>query len=188
MVLSTINRTLKSYALAIVGAEYVLRWLPAGTHQWDRFVTPDELARYRRARPASMRLSCEGLVYDPLRDSWSLGPDTDVNYIGAAAKPALVVPPTPGPARAAPRRRRDQSASAQPHGCDRERNAAGHVAEQNALGPAEVGADGHERDGADVARAQLNQVEYRARPSVLKHALATSSAPRNTNSGETQRQ
>ena len=45
-VFSTINRTMKAWALAIVGAEYVLRWLPRGTHQWDRFVTPDELARH----------------------------------------------------------------------------------------------------------------------------------------------
>ena len=49
MLLSTINRTLKAYLLAIVGGEYVLRWLPVGTHQWDRFVTPDELARHLRA-------------------------------------------------------------------------------------------------------------------------------------------
>ena len=49
MLLSTINRTLKAYLLAIVGAEYVLRWLPVGTHQWERFVTPDELARHLRA-------------------------------------------------------------------------------------------------------------------------------------------
>lgn len=87
MILSTINRTLKSYALAIVGAEYVLRWLPVGTHQWDRFITPAELDRYVRAAGLDA-LSCEGLVYHPLSDRWSLGPDTDVNYIGAAAKPA----------------------------------------------------------------------------------------------------
>ena len=49
MLLSTLNRTLKAYLLAIVGAEYILRWLPVGTHQWERFVTPDELARHLRA-------------------------------------------------------------------------------------------------------------------------------------------
>ena len=49
MLLSTLNRTIKAYLLAIIGAEYVLRWLPVGTHQWDRFMTPDELARHLRA-------------------------------------------------------------------------------------------------------------------------------------------
>ena len=49
MLLSTINRTFKAYLLAIVGAEYVLRWLPVGTHQWERFVTPEELARHLQA-------------------------------------------------------------------------------------------------------------------------------------------
>ena len=87
MVLSTINRTLKAYALAIVGAEYVLRWLPVGTHQWERFVTPDELARHAEAAglvPAAR----EGLVYNPLKDVWSLSQDLDVNYMASAAKPA----------------------------------------------------------------------------------------------------
>jgi 2-polyprenyl-6-hydroxyphenyl methylase/3-demethylubiquinone-9 3-methyltransferase len=87
MLLSTINRTAKAYLLAIVGAEYVLRWLPVGTHQWDRFVTPDELARYLRdAGLAAPRL--EGLVYNPLSDAWLLAADTDVNYLASAAKPA----------------------------------------------------------------------------------------------------
>ena len=85
MVLSTINRTLKAYALAIIGAEYVLRWLPAGTHQWDRFVTPSELDGHVRA--AGMRPGvASGLVYNPLADRWSLGADTDVNYLTTAVK------------------------------------------------------------------------------------------------------
>ena len=87
LVLSTINRTLKAYALAIVGAEYVLGWLPRGTHQWERFVTPDELARHISAAGlGAPRYS--GFVYSPLRDTWSLSPDTDVNYLVSAAKPA----------------------------------------------------------------------------------------------------
>ena len=86
MLLSTINRTLKAYLLAIVGAEYVLRWLPVGTHQWDRFVTPQELAGYLQAAGLK-RPVCKGLVYNPLADSWSLGTDTDVNYLASAAKP-----------------------------------------------------------------------------------------------------
>jgi 2-polyprenyl-6-hydroxyphenyl methylase/3-demethylubiquinone-9 3-methyltransferase len=86
MVLSTINRTLKAYALAIVGAEYILRWLPVGTHQWDRFVTPEELTRHLAA--AGMEAPrFEGLVFDPLRDRWGLGRDTDVNYMASACKP-----------------------------------------------------------------------------------------------------
>ena len=85
MLLSTLNRTLKSYALAIVGAEYVLRWLPAGTHQWDRFVTPDELMRHL-AEAGLEPQGFEGLIYDPLRDQWRLSPDTAVNYFAAAIR------------------------------------------------------------------------------------------------------
>jgi 2-polyprenyl-6-hydroxyphenyl methylase/3-demethylubiquinone-9 3-methyltransferase len=85
MVLSTINRTLKSFALAIVGAEYVLRWLPVGTHQWDRFITPEELERHVAA--AGLRMGpAKGMVYNPLRDSWFLSSDIDVNYLAAAVR------------------------------------------------------------------------------------------------------
>ena len=86
LIVSTINRTLKAYALAIVGAEYVLRWLPVGTHQWDRFVTPDELRRGIEAAGLSPP-TFRGMTYNPLTDNWSLGSDTDVNYLAAAAKP-----------------------------------------------------------------------------------------------------
>lgn len=85
MVLSTINRTLKSFALAIVGAEYVLRWLPVGTHQWDRFITPSELERH--LANAGMRMGrAEGMFYNPLSDRWSLSSDSDVNYLAAATR------------------------------------------------------------------------------------------------------
>jgi 2-polyprenyl-6-hydroxyphenyl methylase/3-demethylubiquinone-9 3-methyltransferase len=87
LVLSTINRNLKSYALAIVAAEYVLGWLPRGTHQWDRFVTPGELAGHLAAAGLSPP-EVMGFVYDPLRDVWSLSPNTDVNYLAASAKPS----------------------------------------------------------------------------------------------------
>ncbi len=87
MLLSTINRTLKAYLLAIVGAEYVLRWLPVGTHQWERFVTPDELRRHLQAAGLGSP-EFKGLIYRPLEDDWSLSTDTDVNYFAAAAKPA----------------------------------------------------------------------------------------------------
>jgi len=86
MLLSTLNRTLKAYLLAIVGAEYILRWLPIGSHQWERFITPDELSRYLRKAGLEAPV-VKGLVYNPLSDSWSLGGDTDVNYLASAAKP-----------------------------------------------------------------------------------------------------
>ena len=85
LVLSTINRTLKSYALAIIGAEYVLRWLPAGTHQWDRFLTPAELADHTVAI-GLQPLPPRGIVFNPFEDAWSLSPDTGVNYIMAARR------------------------------------------------------------------------------------------------------
>lgn len=87
LVLSTINRTLKAYAMAIVATEYVLQWLPRGTHQWDRFVTPEELERHLRAA-GLVQPTFEGLVYHPLGDRWSRASDLDVNYMAAAARPA----------------------------------------------------------------------------------------------------
>jgi 2-polyprenyl-6-hydroxyphenyl methylase / 3-demethylubiquinone-9 3-methyltransferase len=80
MIAATINRTMKSFALAIVGAEYVLRWLPRGTHSWDKFVTPDELEiAMERAR---LRTTDErGVIYNLLADRWELSTDTDVNYM-----------------------------------------------------------------------------------------------------------
>jgi 2-polyprenyl-6-hydroxyphenyl methylase / 3-demethylubiquinone-9 3-methyltransferase len=76
---STLNRTLKSFALAIVGAEYVLRWIPTGTHDWKKFVTPDELKA--QCRDAGLDVTdVTGMMYDPLRDAWRLGRDSGVNY------------------------------------------------------------------------------------------------------------
>jgi 2-polyprenyl-6-hydroxyphenyl methylase/3-demethylubiquinone-9 3-methyltransferase len=87
LVVSTLNRTWKSYALAIVAAEYVLGWLPRGTHDWNRFVTTDELSRYLGdAGFAPPELS--GIIYDVMNDAWRLAADTDVNYIAAAARRA----------------------------------------------------------------------------------------------------
>jgi len=84
---STLNRTLKSFALAIVGAEYVLRWLPAGTHSWEKFVTPAEFAA--ALRHAGLEApSATGLSYSPLRREWRLARDLGVNYFISAAKPA----------------------------------------------------------------------------------------------------
>jgi 2-polyprenyl-6-hydroxyphenyl methylase / 3-demethylubiquinone-9 3-methyltransferase len=84
---ATLNRTLRSFALAIVGAEYVLGWLPRGTHDWEKFVTPDELGRAIRA--GGLRVAdTVGVVYNPLTDGWRTGRDTAVNYMVAAERPA----------------------------------------------------------------------------------------------------
>jgi 2-polyprenyl-6-hydroxyphenyl methylase / 3-demethylubiquinone-9 3-methyltransferase len=82
---STLNRTLKSFALAIVGAEYVLRWLEPGTHRWEQFVTPEELSL--AARQAGLNvIERKGVSYDPLRRTWRLSNDLSVNYLLAARK------------------------------------------------------------------------------------------------------
>src|SRR6185437_6953248 len=83
MVVSTLNRNWKSFALAIVGAEYVLRWLPRGTHQWDKFVTPDELAKYLLDNRLAITEQ-SGVVYSPFADKWSLSTDMGVNYMVVA--------------------------------------------------------------------------------------------------------
>ncbi len=85
LLVSTLNRTLRSFALAIVGAEYVLRWLEPGTHAWEQFVTPLELTGFARAA-GLRRLSLRGMVYDPFRRDWRLSSDTGVNYLFAATK------------------------------------------------------------------------------------------------------
>ena len=83
MVVSTLNRNWKSFALAIVGAEYILRWLPRGTHQWEKFVTPDELAQHLLQNKLVVTEET-GVVYSPFADRWSLSADTDVNYMVVA--------------------------------------------------------------------------------------------------------
>jgi len=83
MVASTLNRTWKSFGLAIIGAEYILRWLPRGTHQWDKFVTPDELAKYLLDGRLVVT-DQTGVVYNPFADKWGLSSDTDVNYMVVA--------------------------------------------------------------------------------------------------------
>jgi 2-polyprenyl-6-hydroxyphenyl methylase/3-demethylubiquinone-9 3-methyltransferase len=86
MIAATLNRTLKSFALAIVGAEYVLRWLPRGTHQWDKFVTPAELET--AVENSGLRVTGErGVIYNPFADRWQLSSDMDVNYMLVAERP-----------------------------------------------------------------------------------------------------
>jgi len=87
LMMATLNRTLKSFALAIVGAEYILRWLPRGTHQWDKFVKPEELETAIEGN--GLRVIAErGVIFNPLADRWQLSSDMDVNYMLAAARDA----------------------------------------------------------------------------------------------------
>jgi 2-polyprenyl-6-hydroxyphenyl methylase/3-demethylubiquinone-9 3-methyltransferase len=90
MVVSTINRTAKAFALAIVGAEYILRWLPRGTHQWQKFVTPSELrAAYTKAELTPGRSA--GMIFNPFQGQWKLSDtDIEVNYLLAADRPLRV--------------------------------------------------------------------------------------------------
>jgi 2-polyprenyl-6-hydroxyphenyl methylase/3-demethylubiquinone-9 3-methyltransferase len=82
---STLNRTAKSFALAIVGAEYILRWVPPGTHQWEKFVTPAELEDAIVAAGLELH-ALAGVSYNPLRDAWSASRDLDVNYMVVARR------------------------------------------------------------------------------------------------------
>jgi 2-polyprenyl-6-hydroxyphenyl methylase/3-demethylubiquinone-9 3-methyltransferase len=86
LVASTLNRTLKSLAMAKLGAEYLLRWLPAGTHDWRKFVKPHEAAAGLRAAGLAVT-DASGLIYNPLTDSWRRsGRDLDVNYMMTAVR------------------------------------------------------------------------------------------------------
>lgn len=85
LVMATLNRTLKSYALAIVGAEYVLRWLPKGTHDWEKFVTPDELGGAIEGNGFTIGTQT-GVIFNPLTGRWSASRDMDVNYMLAASR------------------------------------------------------------------------------------------------------
>jgi 2-polyprenyl-6-hydroxyphenyl methylase / 3-demethylubiquinone-9 3-methyltransferase len=85
MIAATLNRTLKSFALAIVGAEYVLRWLPRGTHRWDKFVTPNELEAALERHGLTVTDET-GVIYDLLADRWQLSTDMDVNYMVVAER------------------------------------------------------------------------------------------------------
>lgn len=85
MFVATLNRTFKSFGLAIIGAEYVLGWLPKGTHQWEKFITPAELKGWMRdngLKPADE----SGVTYSPFRNEWKKSRDMDVNYMVLAEK------------------------------------------------------------------------------------------------------
>ena len=86
MFVATINRTFKALALAIVGAEYVLRWLPRGTHQYEKLVRPEEIEA-PVSKSGMQMIDRTGVFYSPLSDSWHLSRDMDVNYMMLAARP-----------------------------------------------------------------------------------------------------
>ena len=86
MFVATLNRTLKSYALAIIGAEYILRWLPTGTHNWKKFLRPSEVVTLLRRNQLQVK-DMSGATYNPLNGSWSLSQDFSVNYMIAATRP-----------------------------------------------------------------------------------------------------
>ena len=85
MFVATINKTLKSYIFAIIGAEYVLRWLPIGTHEWEKFVKPEDLKKILIKYDLSLN-KLEGMNFNIIKDEWSISRDLSVNYIGKFIK------------------------------------------------------------------------------------------------------
>jgi 2-polyprenyl-6-hydroxyphenyl methylase/3-demethylubiquinone-9 3-methyltransferase len=85
MFVATINKTLKSYLFAIVGAEYILRWLPIGTHEWDKFVNPEDLINISKKYNLNLE-NLDGMKFNILKDEWSLSSDKSINYIGKFIK------------------------------------------------------------------------------------------------------
>ena len=87
MIVATLNRTLKAFALAKLGAEYVLRWLPIGTHDWSKFLTPDELRGFLIAEPVTVD-GPFGVVFNPLNGKWTESSDVGVNYMMTVVRDA----------------------------------------------------------------------------------------------------
>jgi 2-polyprenyl-6-hydroxyphenyl methylase/3-demethylubiquinone-9 3-methyltransferase len=80
MFVATLNKTLKSYAFAIIGAEYVLKWLPIGTHDWEKFVKPHDLINISKKNNLLLK-SLDGMKFNILNNSWKISGDTSINYI-----------------------------------------------------------------------------------------------------------
>jgi len=80
MFIATLNKTLKSYAFAIIGAEYILKWLPIGTHDWEKFIKPNNLIKISEKNGLSLK-KLDGMKFNILADSWKVSNDTSVNYI-----------------------------------------------------------------------------------------------------------
>ncbi len=80
MFVATLNKTLKSYVFGIIGAEYIMRWLPIGTHEWEKFVNPDDLIAISKKNNLNLR-KLDGMKYNLLKDQWTISADKSVNYI-----------------------------------------------------------------------------------------------------------
>jgi 2-polyprenyl-6-hydroxyphenyl methylase/3-demethylubiquinone-9 3-methyltransferase len=80
MFIATLNKTLKSYAFAIVGAEYILKWLPIGTHDWEKFIRPNDLINISKKNNLILK-KLDGMKFNILNNSWKVSDDTSVNYI-----------------------------------------------------------------------------------------------------------
>jgi 2-polyprenyl-6-hydroxyphenyl methylase/3-demethylubiquinone-9 3-methyltransferase len=85
MFVATLNKTLKSYVFAIIGAEYILRWLPIGTHEWEKFVTPEDLKSILLKNNLKLD-KLDGMNFNIIKDEWSVSTDTSVNYIAKFIK------------------------------------------------------------------------------------------------------
>ena len=85
MFIATLNQTLKSYLFAIVGAEYILRWLPIGTHEWEKFIKPESLIKVCKKNSLNLK-KIDGMKFNPLFDKWSISSDKSINYIAKFEK------------------------------------------------------------------------------------------------------
>ena len=85
MFIATLNKTLKSYMFAIVGAEYILKWLPIGTHDWNKFIKPDELIKITKINNLKLE-KLDGMNFDLLTSEWNLSSNNSVNYIAKFKK------------------------------------------------------------------------------------------------------
>ena len=85
MFIATLNQTLKSYIFAIIGAEYVLRWLPIGTHDWNKFVKPEELKKICKNNNLNFE-KIDGVKFNPFMNQWNISNDLSVNYISKFKK------------------------------------------------------------------------------------------------------
>ena len=85
MFVATINKTLKSYLFAIVGAEYILRWLPIGTHEWEKFVKPEDLEKILKKFDVKLEVF-NGMKFNIIKDQWNISDDKSINYIGKFIK------------------------------------------------------------------------------------------------------
>ena len=85
MFVATINKTLKSYMFAIVGAEYILRWLPIGTHEWEKFIKPEDLKKILKNNNLILN-KLDGMNFNIIKDEWNITNDTSINYIAKFIK------------------------------------------------------------------------------------------------------